>query len=67
MSLILRGRTQYFMLGDRRFGHLSVIKCLPDEDMRWILSRDELRFSLLLQNTPAQQNVVSLLSRKPIA
>ena len=28
---VFQGRTQYFTLGNRCFGHLPVIECLPDE------------------------------------
>ena len=34
-----RERTQYFMPGDRCFGHLPVVGCLPDEYVCQILSQ----------------------------
>ena len=35
----LQERTQYFMGGDRCFGHLPVVGCLPGEDVCRILSQ----------------------------
>ena len=60
----LRERTQYFTHGDRWFGHLPVVGCLPDEYVCPILNQGFCSF--LIQNTHVQKNVISLLSRKPI-
>ena len=30
---LLQKRTQYFTRGNQCFGHLPVIRCLPDEDV----------------------------------
>ena len=66
-SLIFQGETQYFMLGKRYFGHLPVIRYLPKEDACRILSRGNCVFArLILLNTPAEQNVISSLGRKPL-
>ena len=43
---LLQGRTQYFMRGDRCFGHLPVIKCLPDENVCRIVSQCDCVFHL---------------------
>ena len=34
---LLQERTQYFTRDDRCFGHLPVVRCLPDEDVCRIL------------------------------
>ena len=51
-------RTQYFTHGDRCFGHLPVVGCLPDEDVCQMLSQGHCIFLLVLENTPVQQNVI---------
>ena len=56
-------RTQYFTHGDRCFGHPPVIRCLPDEIVCRILSQGTCVFPLFYKT---QQNVISLLGRKPI-
>ena len=63
---LLQERTQYFTHGDRCFGHLPVVGCLPDEDVCQILSQGNCVFLLILQNAPPQQNVISSLGGKPI-
>ena len=35
--ILLQERTQYFMCDNQCFGHLPVIRCLPDEDVCWIM------------------------------
>ena len=44
VSLILHVGTQYYTLGYQYFGHVSVIRCLPDEDVYRILSRGNFVF-----------------------
>ena len=58
---LLQERTQYFMRCDQCFGHLPVVRCLPDQDVCQVTRY--LRFSLVLQNIPVQQNVISSLGR----
>ena len=59
---LLQGRTQYFTRGDRYFGHPSVIKCLPDEIVCWILIQGNCVFRSFYKT---QKNVISSLGRKP--
>ena len=41
----LRERTQYFTRGDRWFGHLPVVGCLPDEYVCPVLSQGNCVFA----------------------
>ena len=52
-------RTQERTDGDRCFGHLPVVGCLPDEERL-------MRFLLVSEHTPVEQNVILSLRRKPI-
>ena len=50
---LLQERTQYFTRGDRCFGHLPVVGCLPDEDVFQILSQGNCVFAHFTKQTPA--------------
>ena len=54
-------KTQYFRVGDRCFGHLPVVGCLPDEDVWQILSQGNCVFAHFPKQTPtAKCNFVAL-------
>ena len=50
---LLKERTQYFTSGDRYFGHLPVVRCLPDEDVcRILLSQGNCVFCSFYKTHP---------------